>query len=715
MWPAARSREQQQRWRTCMYWICVLFVGMVALLVTVLVVLVGHAGDVADALAPSPAPPPITNDVSACTWCDDLRARVGAVSERTGGQKLSAGARASMRMNCRPLRQADFANGTYLAEDDYACYELQENIVFDPAPWADYRASAVEPYASIAAFRLDFFAAFAVSAVGVTLDLNGFEMRQSDAHCLAQRFFAVIELSDRPFIRGQGPADFSGSSTGVVGAARNFALLNGRIGRSSHHGVHGNNARGVLISDVDIAGYEVAAVSLNGANDVVMHAVRALGTSLRVPVLGTYSSARFIMPFVARALRAVPAAGTPGRTASMTAAVAALVRASATLHTRMAEVQDDVLARGRPTVDASRHPEAARLFGNPSGMIDGNAYGFVFHMHGVAVNGFECNGDDARHDLSGHIIIEDCEVRDTRTRVNEVVAVRDSASGTPARGPAGDTLRVATITDAATGAYRGTALSDTKIALAELLRELGPTVGGPIAGTSSVHPSIVAWARGATTSLADNIASGVLEVLRNGDTMLHVNKGAFGIRISGGRYVCIERTLVAGVENHGSNGEPRPLPGETAETAYYIGAADGGHPAQAPQLGYMGADAYGIAVDAAADVLVSSTTVRGVHSRFMWARGTAFFNDARRTRLHDVRIANVSAFTDPTDQADIYSPKRPQAVGVYTAGNSDTIIESGFLEIDDVRAGQVGLASKTMHADVGISSCASPETNWYGV
>jgi len=677
---------------------------LVSLMIAVLVVSVRHTS--------TPPPPPPALGSTECDWCNALRERVGFPVMPPVDVRMSQGIRSRMSAACTPLYQRDFANGTYLAETDGVCYELAEDIVFDPAPWADYRASAVAPYSAIAAFRLDFFAAFAVTAKDVMLDLNGFEMRQSDAHYLKQRFFALIEVSDRPFIRGQGPVDFSGSAPGTVVAAHRFSLINGKLGLSSHHGVHGNNPEQILICDVDIYDYEVAAVALNGARDVVMHGVRALGTSQRVPVLGTYSSARFTIPFAERLLAMVPTMGQPP--APISAAAAALISALADLRMRVAEAEQDILDLGLPTVDAISHPVSARLFANPSGLPDGSAgYGALLHMKGVAVGGFECDASSPQNDESSHLLIERSEFRNIRMHVKEVVSIEDTASGTLQRGPAGAIFRVDDLIDPSTGGYDGTALSDTEIAFANLRRLLGITEGSAAAGTSHIHASISAWAGGATTALASNISAGVLKTRRMGDDMGHTQKGAIGIRVSGGRHVCVERTIVSGIENVGENGKPRPLPGETAASAYYVDGTDGGNAAQGPNRGYLGADAYGIVVDAAADVLMLSTTVRGVHSRFMHANGVAVFNDAKRTRIHDMTIMNVSALTRPEDQDSIYSPKTPRAVGMYTATSADVPTITGFLEIDDIRAGRIGLASETIHEATGIEGCTPGPLNWY--
>jgi hypothetical protein len=605
----------------------------------------------------------------------------------------------SAHTGCVDLSSADFAGGSYIMDKPDACYLLTEDVEFGPAADRDFRASQ-EPYASNPAFALDFFAAIVVQAPGVTINLGGHEIRQSRAHYVQQRFFAVIELADRPFIQGQGPADFSGAgATAPVVHASSFTLRNGRLGLSSHHGIHGNGAWVVLVEDVDIADYEVGAVALNGAKNVVLKRVRALGTFAAVPVAGTYSSARFMLPFVQRALAAAPASAARTR----------LETASAALEALMQHVFGDVVATGR--IDKNTHAAAHALFGNPSGLPDGSAsYGFVFHAHGVAVNGFECDRSDSRHDELHHILIEDCEVRNTRLHAVETPALRDVASGKVMRGPAGDILRIAELLDAGDpGKYAGTPLSDTKIALHELALVVGQ-IGGT---TLRIHPVVEQWSRHTGPGLAAAVAAGTLDYVRNCDNMLHVNKGAFAIRIGGGHHVAVRKTDIHTAENTGAPEFVTPLPGETLQDAYYTGGSDGGHPLQDPQAGYMGADAVGIAVEAADNVLIDAVNIRNVHSRSMWATGIMVHNDAANVHLHDVALFNITAFTDAHFQ--LVGPKVPRAVGICTTTSAQAPTFSGSLEIEDVRAGNVGLACEMLHESTGIQACSAPEVNFYGM
>ena len=119
-------------------------------------------------------------------------------------------------------------------------YKLCEDIVFSPneilvdnLPTEDSFDPDFDVY-DRNAFGLGFFAAIAIATDNVTIDLNGKTISQSDGHALFQRFFAIIELADAPFIKDAGPAQFVGNS---FHAAKNIQILGpGTIGQSSHHG-----------------------------------------------------------------------------------------------------------------------------------------------------------------------------------------------------------------------------------------------------------------------------------------------------------------------------------------------------------------------------------------------------------------------------------------------------------------------------------------------
>ena len=140
---------------------------------------------------------------------------------------------------------------------------LQEDIIFgkDWGPTHIPDARAISP--------LGWFAAIVVTANGVDIDLNGFEIRMDPIFYVHQRFFALIELADKPFIISQGPANF-----GKFHCVSNVNIYNGSLGLSSHHGIHGNNVTDLHIWNLRIRDFEVGAIHINGARKLQIHDVR---------------------------------------------------------------------------------------------------------------------------------------------------------------------------------------------------------------------------------------------------------------------------------------------------------------------------------------------------------------------------------------------------------------------------------------------------------
>ena len=132
------------------------------------------------------------------------------------------------------------------------------------------------------AYALGFFAAITVEANDVTIDLCGNEMVFGFEFYLQQRFAAIIEIANQPFLPEQGPADW-GSDFVLVD---NVVIRNGTLGLTSHHGIHSNGATNVVIEDLVIRDFEVCGVQLNGFENVTLQNLD-IGPSLHdVPLTG---------------------------------------------------------------------------------------------------------------------------------------------------------------------------------------------------------------------------------------------------------------------------------------------------------------------------------------------------------------------------------------------------------------------------------------------
>lgn len=579
------------------------------------------------------------------------------------------------------LRASDFAAGT-LRITSPGLFVLDEDVTFHPNAEHDFRPNlpAQDALYGGQSYRLGFFAAIAVESANVTIDLNGHTLSASPVFCAEQKFYAHISVSDQPFVQGQGPTDFGADNV----AADGLVIENGTLGLSPHHGVHGNGARRVLLQDLTVREYEVAAIALNGARDVVLRRVHAAGSSRRVAVLGTYSQARLLLLMARRVLmqHGQHAPGSGGGDDVPAAALAAIQAALEPLAALTAHVRADVAATG--AIDAVAHPEAHALFANRARMSDGNAYGLVFHPMGAAVSGFwHLHTDQA----AGRILVENCTIVDTHARIVEVVALV-APNGAPVRGPAGDVLRVRDNEglvqlygggDGGDGPYNGgNALSRAQAALmAAALAVPDEARRVKLFGTVNGGEPVVRWLSGdAGVTLRSLVRDHGYTWQRNGDAMFHVNKGIVGVRLDGVRGACLHRVAVRDTVNYGSAGLTHALPGEVNDTeAAYTTGLDGGHPGQARQYGYLGADARGLSLAATQDVYLVQVTVDGVHANTGNARAIDTFNYANGTRYGQrCAVRNVTALVNDGDGVAggraMMGPKIGQAIGVRIAADT---------------------------------------------
>ena len=583
------------------------------------------------------------------------------------------------------LYQADFTLGTYII-DKPGHYQLAENISFAPnsisaiagaiadgsipftvaeqlelpmsgdlvtaadsgAPLATQFSQApnatnfkpggpMSPNYDPAAYGLGFFAAIVITADNVVLDLNGHTIEQSPEHALLQRFFSVIELAEQPFIPQQGPANFGEA----IDTANNVVIRNGTIGRSAHHGIHGNGNRNVVVSNVDFVGYEVAALALNGVNGLLVTNAEASNRK-DVPVLGTFSSARFIAPYLQDLVRRK--ASTKLRVnGGWLDAQQALANIRAAINAVYADVISRPVTTPYPQIDPLAHPAEYALFHNPKGLVDGNSYGFLINHMGVAVNGFPQRSATGKSDVA---IFYNVTVKDQRAFINEVVALQGSLGA--AIDPVGavwqlqnrhpDTGALLTIKPTAIGdEYAGNLVANAQALVAKAIHQGDFADSNLDISRNGITPEMIRWveAKPGFEALAQISASGP-EYLCNGDSMFHVNKGVIGYNISAVNYALLHNTSVLGLHNSGA-------PGSSLCGDYSNGWS---HPL-ATLPGYGGASARGYAVAGSKQVTLRTAKVDSLSAAAGHASAVDIMTDSTKVSLDRVSVHNLSAGLAP--------------------------------------------------------------------
>ncbi|KAK3247918.1 hypothetical protein CYMTET_42594 [Cymbomonas tetramitiformis] len=480
----------------------------------------------------------------------------------------------------RILTQTDFTHGTFIITEP-GNYRLGENIHFEPNPRDDwlprsdqavnYPGSATKAGFSdkIGPYTLGFFAAIAVASDDVTIDLDGFTISQTEVYALQQRYFAIIELGNSPFIPNQGPANFGGSFV----PARRCAIYGGTLGRSSHHGIHGNMGTDLQIRDLIIRDWEVAAIALNGFQRVHIDGVIA-HMKRDIPVMAPYSQIRFIRQFVQLAMR------DEVRAIQVASNKPTVLEFSKTHPHRSDErldgrtILDNLDSAMRPVLERAKlgfpagwkqdifinHPKSAFLV-NTEGKIDGTPYGLLIGMAGVQVHGFK-TPTETQNRRSSDVFLRNVTVYDLHARVNEVVGL--SVRSSPER----DAKRVTQadyagaifvvgddfgVTDDE-GYYRENALSDAH-AFLNMHTSAIKRISDRIANTDSLltipDDFMEAWVRqGSKTNMQLVTESdGKYKFACGFDDMRHVIKGLMGMRLEGTDRARIENVVFDEINN----------------------------------------------------------------------------------------------------------------------------------------------------------------------
>lgn len=458
------------------------------------------------------------------------------------------------------------------------------------------------------AFSLGFFATITIEhKFGTIIDLNGYTLEMHPEFALQQRFHAIIELSDQPFIPKEGPFNFGTQ----LRSASNVWIKNGKIGLNCHHGIHGNDMSDILLTNLTFKDYEIAGISLNGGRRIVIEDCKLEGNRKEIPILGSYSAGRFIKLIGRNVARILPEEQT-------------------VVFKEKLDILEEELDRTFEEVifgDGATNP----LFKNETGIIYGNTYGITLHSKGVLINAFACGGPSLTNEVTKmlettDIIFCNVSISNINSNIREILALAE-VDGAPMHDMAGAIFQFFSVGNqpgnmTEDGYASLTALGAVQIELAKLLSE-NEILGGI---KTTIPKEIIDWAQedsGMYLKQDENNSryfnlhdsEGILktfELRSNGDAMHHVNKGLLGFFAQSVDGLLIEDLEVRNCNNQSALGSE--LAGN------YFGAMDGGHAAQGEQIGYGGTNTRGIYIGACSNVSLDSCKSYNIKSDY----GSAF-------------------------------------------------------------------------------------------
>jgi len=417
---------------------------------------------------------------------------------------------------------SDFATGTYRILEP-GIYKVMEDVLFDmnagdyAAPnevgnWYPKHEQEREYMGSggtfIGPYGMGFFAGFAIESDDVTIDLNGHSLAMSKVFHHQQRWFSVIEVGSKAFISGQGPANFGP----YMVYANNVEIKNGVVGRSSHHGIHANGFNDLYVHDVVIRDFEVAGMALNGFTNARLENVEVGPVYQEVPVMGVFTQARIMLPRLRNIMENNPSGRVSfsGRPRSQTAAE--LYDELVAQMDIMFEHNINGVAYADMDEDADRIAAARDVFENKNGLPSSStAYGIFVNSYGASV--FAISGAPG---FSDGLTVENLHIHGLYKDPWEVPRI------VLTKGPFNDIMDFTRHSDdglrTATSKYVGSAYTDVQFAINKLASDWG------VLGHSVLGDDVIDW-------IEKGKPMGTPRMICNGDIMLHVTKGVFGLRI----------------------------------------------------------------------------------------------------------------------------------------------------------------------------------------
>lgn len=523
--------------------------------------------------------------------------------------------------------------------------------------WPDFRKDSNKQYFEKEvrnAYRLGFFAAISIETQDVILNLNNYKIQQHPEHALQQRFFSIIELADQPFVPKQGPADFGKN----LRSASNVLIKNGKMGLSSHHGIHGNNNNGVLIKNIDFTDNEVCSIALNGCTNVNLVNLTIVRNRHDIPVLGTYSAGRFLKLFI------------NNLSDSISTSNDIFEESIIKLNQDLDKTFNSVIFNNEKVPD---------IYINKSGLIDGNYYGMIIHPIGVAVNAPLKNRNTPKANESAEVYVKSVSINNIKTQVNEILALRNTNNNilTAPSGGIFQFMKSHKLIDNKYY-YQGNSLSNLQIELVQLLKD--NTHIKKFLGNFNIDEGILAWKRNKNSYFTHKIENSWdypkfvghnelngydYEVIGNGDSMFHVNKGTFGFRIDGLNTSVIDNLSISNIEALGEEG------------SLLAGNYFKSHPKQNQLKGYRGHLVFGVEINASNDLQFKNLNISSISSKFGSSYGISISGESKKIQIENSQVEKIIACQIPYEYTKIIWPNLPtNARGLYLGENCDLSTKS---------------------------------------
>jgi hypothetical protein len=379
--------------------------------------------------------------------------------------------------------------------------------------------------------------------------------------------------------------------------------------------------------------YEVAAIALNGCKNCYLYNIQVLGNRKNIPVLGTFSSARFIRPYIDYLV-----SSGSNVTLNLFSGPVSSLSIRDRLRYAINNVTMDILNGGM--IDKITHPAEYAVFHNPAGIIDGNAYGILFNKFGIAVNGHPSITNQDESTFSQNIHLENVTIFKEYSDVREVISLGHCSSMKITsvidavgaafqvfnKDPSGNYITISN-GDVTSAIYQGNMIANAQ-ALVGKAALLGSFSGSSLDVTrSGFTPELLSWIE-SNTSLSNY--SDYCPLLCNGDAMFHVQKGLIGLKMDAVIGATVKSLLISELRNSGQKGSDICSYNTTSFS----------HPL-ASLPGYNGVSTIGISVSGSRSIFFSDITIDNIQSFYGPTIGIDILLDSSNITLSNVNIKNI--------------------------------------------------------------------------
>ena len=428
------------------------------------------------------------------------------------------------------ISQKDFMNGSYIISKP-GTYKLIENISFQPNPDNDGKPTELQLKTLPLAFNLGFFAAIVINCDNVILDLNKFTLSQSLIHSVQQTFYANIQIGGSPFIKKQGPSKFPD----FVKAPSNLLIKNGKLGLSSHHGIHcATGVNKCIISDLKIQEVGVAGIHINGGNSLYLNKIEIDNKKSNILFDSTLSFAIFMIPHFKHLTKNNP---------DLIMTVQKKDIKVIDLYNSLTKEVDKAFSSIRNNI------KYAGIFKNKDApLYDANIYGLVLNSKGILINDFK-KMENSKINDNYDIVLNKVKVKNCVSAGTEIIVISNKVVEKEAisygsgviKGVHGDVIDIEKVLNK-NGTYKSNLVVNCQICLAKYKSLLN-------FNTANVPSEIIDWVANPNITFNSLIKEKKIYILRGRDSMAHIMKGNIGLFISQGDTIIVNNLEIGNIDN----------------------------------------------------------------------------------------------------------------------------------------------------------------------